>query len=303
MNSIACNLIENALDHLLLAGEQVSDGAPRLLKHSIANLADGIELTLKSRLELVGWQQLFSDPENAVRERFESGSFQSVSYPDVLKRLHENGVSVDPSQALAFAAVRRARNQIRHFAITLDRDTAISLVTRAYAAVLDFITQYFGEVHEDTPARMLAALRRLLGDLDDFVQSRLAQVNGLLEKQNYSFHVECHHCLQNTLYPEDGEVSCAFCGYRGSADDAIAAWVDAQYRGLSPKECMIAGGDFIDCPECGATTIPVEGRDCDPTVQCLHCGESSALRDCIRCGNPTYGTMCDWCEHFSQKDD
>jgi len=303
VDSIACNLIENALDYLLLAGEQVSEGDPRHLKHAIANLADGVELILKARLELVDWKLLFDDPENATPERFESGSFQSVRYRLLLDRLQESGVSVESSQARAFAAVRRARNQIRHFAITLDRTTAVSLVTQAYAAVLDFIAQHFEEVPEGTPANMLAKLRRLLGELDDFVQSRLAQVQPQIDKQNYSFHVECHHCLQDTLYPEDGEVSCAFCGYRGSADDAVAAWVDAQYKGLSPKECMIAGGDFVDCPECGATAIPVEGGGCDARVQCLYCGESSVLKDCIRCGNSTYGTMCDWCEHFSQKDD
>lgn len=303
MDSIACNLIENALDYLLLAGEQAQEDSPRLLKHAVANLADGVELILKARLEIIDWKLLFDDPAKAAAERLETGSFRSASYHIVLDRLQDHAVEVESSQTRAFAAVRRVRNQIRHFAVDLDHTTAVSLVTQAYAAVLDFIAQHFEDVPEGEPAHVLAKLRRLLGELDEFVKARFAQVQPQLDKQNYSYHVQCHHCLQDTLYPEDGEVSCAFCGYRGSADDAVGAWVDAQYKGLRPKDCMIIGEDFVDCPECGATTIPVEGGSSDSTVQCLYCGESSSLKDCIRCGNSTYGTMCDWCEHFSQKDD
>ena len=53
---ICCTLAENAFDYLVLAGEQASSYTPRMLKHALATLADGVELLLKAPPEKKDWK-------------------------------------------------------------------------------------------------------------------------------------------------------------------------------------------------------------------------------------------------------
>ena len=68
---IICNLAENALDYLILAGEQAREGNPRMMKHALATLGDGLELLLKARLEAHDWRQVFSNPARADLAKFQ----------------------------------------------------------------------------------------------------------------------------------------------------------------------------------------------------------------------------------------
>ena len=77
---IACKLAENALDYLILAGEQATDGSPRMLKHALATLADGVELLLKARLEIEDWKLVVESEEEVSREDYEKGDFKSVDF-------------------------------------------------------------------------------------------------------------------------------------------------------------------------------------------------------------------------------
>jgi hypothetical protein len=92
---IECNLAENAIDYLVLAGEQAKQGTARMLKHAVATLADGIELLLKARLEAQNWHQLFDNIDQAEREKYLAGDFQSVTLKQAKRRLAQIcGVSI-----------------------------------------------------------------------------------------------------------------------------------------------------------------------------------------------------------------
>src|SRR5713101_8439475 len=98
---ITCNLAENALDYLLLAGVQAKEGSPRMLEHALATLADGVELLLKARLEMKDWCLVFKDVDQANRQKYEAGDFQSIVFEQAVKRL-ENICSVQiPNSHLA----------------------------------------------------------------------------------------------------------------------------------------------------------------------------------------------------------
>ena len=302
-----CNLVGNALDYLLLAGELAQEGSPRLLKHAIATLADGQELLLKSRLEVYDWSLLFKNVDEAERSRFEAGEFQSVTFDEAIKRLKGIcGVEVGKGHLIVLNSLRKHRNKIRHFAITADKSEVMSLLTKAYSFALDFVASHLEDHLDDEAQRYLDALRKLLGEFDEFVKSRLVEIQATLAEQNrYSCHVECPGCLQVTLYADGGEALCAFCGYRASGEAAADDWFHRHYGHYGPKETMIMMEDMglEPCPECGSeATIPLDSEE-ETAMHCLSCGVTSYLRKCGRCGNDTYNSFCDYCRYQMEKDD
>jgi len=304
--TIQCNLVGNAIDYLLLAGEMAQQDSPRMLKHAVATLADGLELLLKARLEAYNWCLLFKNIDDANRPKYESGDFQSVTFDQAIKRLKDIcDVDAKPESLPVLNSLRKLRNRIRHFAIEAKRATAISLVTKAYGFAVDFTTENL-EDHLDQEAQAyLNQLRRLLGEFDEFVSSRLDEIQPTLDGQDYATHVECPHCLQETLYPSDGESSCVFCGYRASGEEAAADWFDHHYGYLGLKEMRIMMDDMGVglCPECGAdAAIPIQSNE-ESGVHCLSCGETSHLRKCKLCRAATYGDFCDHCQYQMGKDD
>lgn len=297
---IACNLPGNALDYLLLAGQMAQEGTPRMLKHAVATLADGVELLLKARLEVYDWSLLFRNVDEANRAKFERGDFQSVTVEQAVKRL--SGIceiEIEERHIEVLSALRRLRNQIRHFAVTTDRTTVISLLVKAYGFAVDFAARHLeGELDEEA-GENLANLRRLLGEFEEFVVARTKEVQPILDDQTYAAHVDCPRCLQETLYPDGGQASCAFCGYSARGEAAASDYVD-QYYNLPYKDRLIEQ-IIKDCPECGASAaIPI---DEEGGILCLSCGETSHPRACARCGNSTYKEYCDWCQHMIEKDD
>jgi hypothetical protein len=279
---ITCTLAENALDYLLLAGEMAGEGTPRLTKHALATLADGIELLLKARLEVENWELLFADKAKVSLKDFQSGDFKSVGYVDIMKRLDsECGINLDKAHIVVVGKLRSLRNRVRHFAITVDKVEAASLLTKTYSFAIDFITQHLeGNLADDTLS-MLEELRRLLGEYQDFVDTRLKDVQPILDGQTYSTHFQCPQCLQTTLYSDGGEASCAFCRYKAAGEDAAAEYVTRFYPG-SPKDYSI-DPVVLTCPECGCEACLPDDDD-GGGYHCVSCGEGGEYSACSSCG-------------------
>lgn len=293
-------LTQNALDYLLLAGEQAGEGSSRMLKHALATLADGIELLLKARLETHDWSLLFKNVDDAKRSKFEQGDFQSVSFDQAVKRL-ENicSVTLDQEQLVIVEQLRQLRNRIRHFAVETDRPLAVSLITKAYSFAIDFITKEIEPHRHDEVEYELGDLRSMLGDFAEFVQTRLSEIQSTLDEQNYSVHVSCPACLQSTFYADGDGASCAFCGLKREGESAARLWAN-RFCPQSYKDEMIEPV-VVNCPECGAEACVPAGESDDFSTQyvCLSCGESGDYQHCSSCGqlhgddNP--GDMCDGC--------
>jgi len=140
-DEIRCNLVGNALDYLLLAGEMAKQDTPRMLKHAIATLADGLELLLKARLEDQHWSLLFKNIDEADRKKFDAGDFQSVTFEQAVQRLRGiSGIEVGARHLPILNALRRQRNKIRHFALTVEAAEALSLLSSAYSFAIEFTT-------------------------------------------------------------------------------------------------------------------------------------------------------------------
>ena len=233
---ITCNLAQNALDYLILGGEQAQDGSPRMLKHSVATLADGTELLLKACLEAHSWRLLFDGEQDADERRYHSGDFKSVGLNEAILRLRKIcNVLVQDEHVKTLVAIRKLRNRIRHFALTANRQEVLSLITKTYSFAIDFTTHHLESACANMLGQELNILRKLLGGLDEFVEGRLKEIRPILDSQDYTWHLECPKCGQTTLYPSEGHAKCAFCGYGRDGEEAAEDVVDYSHNLFSPK--------------------------------------------------------------------
>lgn len=299
-DQIQCTLSENALDYLLLAGEQVQTGEQRMLKHAIATLADGIELLLKARLEFYDWSLLFKDVDKVEKTKFECGDFQSVTVDQAIKRLKNIcGVSFDHHSFPMLTQLRKLRNRIRHFAVSVESAQAQSMIANAYSFAIDFIAEELKPNSKDDLEFEVSDLRKLLGEFSGFVDQRMKDIKETLESQKYASHIQCPACLQETLYPEGDNVVCAFCNFRTDGESAAHLWADENMP-QSLSDSLIAPV-VRPCPECGSKACIPAGEESATSYShvCLKCAESGDYTDCSRCGGlcsvDSAGYMCGDC--------
>jgi len=289
---ISCNLIENALDYLILSGEQARENNERMLKHSLATLADGIELLLKARLEIDGWHLLFADIDKADQVKLKEGDFLSVSCEQAIKRLKDIcSVEIDKQRQNVIEKLRKLRNKIRHFAIDTNREEVISLITKAYSFAIDFTTNHLESHYGNKIESDLDRIRLMLGEFSEFVNHRWQEIEKSLRKQDW--FIECPKCTQRTLCPSEGHAKCVFCGYDRTGE--VAA-LDLYEPIVRAKDHFEIQESIRDCPECGRKAcIYDEAYQC---WVCLSCGET--YQKCTYCfelfsGEPTPGGACEEC--------
>lgn len=282
---IVCGLVKNALDHLLFAGSLAKRNTPRSLKHAVANLSDGMELLLKARLEIADWKLLFSDPAQADRKRYMTGTFESIKYGEAVKRLKQScGVRITKGQKKVIDRVRSYRNMIRHHSLRADQAVVLSIITRTYSFAIDFITAEIESTSAFRAGRQVERLRALLGSFEQFVAERMKDVGPAVARSANGLVVECPTCLQPAMH-SDGEKSlCGFCGKNGDGEDMAVEWSIKKRGWRSPKDELI-DPHAQTCPECGAEAcVAVSDTDEYATqFHCFSCGEGGDYRSCCDC--------------------
>jgi hypothetical protein len=295
---IACNLAENAIDYLILAGEQAQDGSPRMLKHDVATLADGVELLLKARLELKDWRLVFRDERKADHNAYEKGNFDSVSFNGAVKRLKDQcSVELKDHDLLVVNELRQQRNRIRHFAIVVEHSVAISLIVKAFSFAVEFVSMQLEPLRRPLEEQ-LSHLRALLGEFQAFVDARMAKIQSDLDSAFYV--VKCPFCMQDALLLGDEIPRCRFCGHSASGEEMAKQWTDRFFGFQSLKDSLV-DPRVERCPECYQQACVDMFFETDGSRRhvCLACGESGDYRPCTRCGelhestNP--GDQCDDC--------
>jgi hypothetical protein len=301
-DSITCDLAENAIDYLLLAGEQVKEGSPRMTKPAMATLWDGMELLLKARLESEDWTQLFNKPEQADSSKFQDGDFFSVGFDKLVQRLKDIcDFEIEHQQAVILDRLRKTRNKIRHFAVTIDYAAAIALIVKTYSFAIDFIGEEFDQHLEHDLANNVAVLRSLLSEFEEFVSHRQSEIQAEIDGNRFSVFLDCPVCLQKALYADGGEAICLFCGRRRDGESIALEISDQHSSWMSPKDRLCSDPDVEECPECGSTACVAVGRllEMDIEFVCLYCGESGDFEHCEECSRLYSGeniaNRCDDC--------
>jgi hypothetical protein len=278
---IECNLAENAIDYLLLAGEQAKAGTPRMLKHAVATLADGIELLLKARLEAQHWHLLFREVDAADHAKYLTGDFTSLLIDQAKKRLTRIcGVKISADDAATIETLRKDRNKIRHFSISTNQETVWPILAKTYEFALAFVKSELEALAQSTLHPEIAKLRSMLGEFQQFVTHRRTAIDEALKKHAAVF--PCPACLQETMVVGRGESKCLFCMYGDRGPGVAMQWALKHF-----DYDQLAGVVYAaECPSCHEEAFfPANDiLDWDRQYCCFSCGLAGDYLGCHNCG-------------------
>lgn len=232
------SLMENAHDFIVSAAEDARMNDKRSWKYSLLNLACGLELILKARLDREHWSLLFANVDKASKEKMKQGDFVSVDFETALTRLKNiSGVHLSFKTERDLKAIRRIRNKIIHFSVDVNIGELRGLAAKGINIFIEFYKENF-----DVDDSFIYDINKTLVEFEEFVASRLKSLEDELEVSDRPADLirECSRCLQNALVLNDDVAKCLFCG------DEISLIELAE---------NIAESGVEFCPECGEETF------------------------------------------------
>ena len=263
------NLLENALDFVLSAGERAVRDTPRDWKYSILDLANGVELLVKARLEMEHWTLLFANPDQANLTKLQRGDFTSVNFEVACLRLGNIiGIKIEEPARKHLVDLRKLRNQITHYSTELDSERAKSLVAKCLSFCITFCQQENMEVSQS----QLGNLHQALHGYQEFVDERMKAIApDLADLQVW----ECPRCWQKTVVGIEDDIRCKFCSVRPDPKDL------AEYNTLGSQD------HCSNCSEYWLFETVAKIRTCSGVAvfMCTYCGlNGPALDECFKCG-------------------
>ena len=284
-DAIQLSMLENGLDFIRCGLKYIARPESKFdLKYAVLHLSAGIELVLKDRLRREDWKLIFANIDEANEQKLERGNFKSVSLWECLKRIEEHCTVSAPNKK-PLEHFKNLRNPIEHFAmnhspVALEASAAIVL-----GDLIDFISEAFedGDLSEDE-SDILQEIRTQLGEFRQFTASRMAAIKRRLKKhnKNYGRIVECPSCLQEALLT-DCNVSCAFCGYAATAEEAAEFYIINNFGRsyFDPKEDE---PEYLHtCPNCDNVTLVYETGYSESSGICFSCGDTPEPGDLVEC--------------------
>lgn len=287
---IRFNLLENALDFLKSAVEytRTRDEDERNIKYGLLHLCDGIELLIKCRLNAEHWTLVLENVDRTSVTNFATGDFRSASWENSIRRLEEIvGVAFSKKEKRLLEHLRKLRNRIQHFDVSISRDEGVSVLAEGLHLAVQFSETKL--VSEEWLEEDLKEVRKALTTFDEFVAHRMRALESrIAEIQEWGFVVPCPQCRQDALFADSERTQCLFCGYAEDGEKAADAWMQEFGPFRSIKDQMIE--PLIErCPECGklaCARVRVAFEECQefPDYYCFSCGMGGDYDYCLQCG-------------------
>lgn len=315
MKKLEFQLLENGLDSILKAFEEIEEGTERGLKYSILNLDRGILLVLKAKLLEEDWELIFQDTDKADQKLLQTGEFKSVDFETTLARLQEDLFIEIPREDISLLKrLHKLRNKIEHFAISISFEEAKAILLRAGSFAFDFTNDHLKPSPDDK--EILEELNEQVLRNKEFIKERRGQIAGKLDsiRKDGHFVLRCPRCAEEALVPGPDvgpeQPICLFCKYTDTPENVADEWAtefvgyphtDPKERMISPviKECSFCSMEtMIDFShEDGGATPP------DPYWVCFSCGGYESLTvTCTQCEEEfvpdsyeDYPYICDEC--------
>lgn len=248
-------LVDNALDFLERAFNEFQ-ASP---KYSVIHFYAAVELLLKARLLAEHWSLVIAKPQDADKEKFLKGDFQSVTLDDAVKRLERIvGSGLTPGEVQQVQRLGRHRNRMMHF--FHDADGAAGVELRKEIAVEQLRAWH-------TLNRLLLERWREVFDPWDM---RIHRLNEAL-KEHRDYLLVRYEALKPDLLAKEKAgarlTNCESCGYQSNE-------VLGVFGALGNGECHVCGMPSlqleVECPECSAMmTFLDEGFQ-----TCASCGRA-----------------------------
>lgn len=286
------DLLENGLDFIIFAINQLKSGEKNELKYGILHLSAGVDLVLKYRLSQEHWSLLFADINAANTDKLNSGDFKSVDSVGCIDRLKRIcGIELSEKEVNQLKHLRERRNRLEHFGITESAAALKSSTLKVLNFILNFINEHIDYSKLNlTEKNLLVSIREQLRNFEEFIQKRLSTIKLSLESHKRMTAVTiCPTCYQNALVIIDG-ANCLFCGVSGDGVEMAEDFV-FQILGISQYDTK-DGAEYpvYECSECGADSL-VHSRLEDEVFGwlCFSCGTEWSEQEkayCDTCGHP-----------------
>jgi hypothetical protein len=283
--------LENGLEFLLTALDHLSMAAPefahhsrlfsqdRHLKYAVLAASSSMELLLKQRLIQEHWSLVFKNMKDANRKSFDDGAFASVTFDEIVDRLHGIcGCKVPAQKGSPLRTLRDRRNRLEHFGI-IDSFYAVSEnVSAVISYLIDFTRDEIDFEETFAETNFISGIRERLGICKIFEKARWEEISAQLSTVSV---VECPTCQKDALVISDGEVECLYCTYHESSTSA-ADW----YLWRLVARCEDPpddGGSLVRCPKCLSESLVPQFSPKDTAI-CFRCGQSWKGESLGRCG-------------------
>ncbi len=298
MKKLEFQLLENGLNSILKAFEEIEEGTERGLKYAILHLDRGISLVLKAKLKEEDWELLFQDIEKADEKLLHSGNFKSVDFKITLKRIHQDlGIEIPSKDLKYLRRLHNLRNKIEHFEVSASIEEIKSLFHKAGSFAFDFSNDHLEP--SEIKSELLEELNEQLLKNEEFVKERRTYISERLDslREENHFILNCPSCFEEGLVPGPdigpGQPTCLFCKYTDTPENVADEWATefVGYPHTDPKERMIEPV-IKECSDClmetmidfshedGGATPP------DPYWVCFSCGNFGSFAvTCQECGD------------------
>lgn len=289
------DLLENGLDFIMFAINQLKKGKNSELKYGILHLSAGVDLVLKYRLSKEHWSLLFADINAAHPDKLKSGDFKSIDSVSCIDRLKKIcGIEFSEKEVSQLKHLRERRNRLEHFEITESAAALKSSTLQVLNFILDFINNHIDDSWLNSNEKILLdSIREQLRDFQDFIEKRLKTIQKALDLHKSRTAISiCPTCYQHTLVIEEG-AKCLFCGISGVGEEMAENFV-FQILGISQYRTIKEGGEYpvFECIECCKESLVHFRLDDDDNVSgwvCFSCGIKWSEREmsyCTTCGQP-----------------
>ncbi|WP_242344379.1 hypothetical protein [Anaeromyxobacter terrae] len=166
---------------------------------------------------------------------------------------------------------------------------------------MDFVRDQLGHISGDE-AELIDEIRDGLLDFTAMVKARRDAITENLKKATSVR--SCSNCAQDALMLGAGDVHCAFCARKLSAEDAAEEYLGL--LGYSRYDAMREGGAWPlhTCPDCESDALVEE----EGGYVCFSCGgETDHFFKCMTCGalykDGEQGVVCSECFDAAVADD
>lgn len=281
------SLLKNSLCFIQASIEELDNPTGVLYKYSLLHLWSGIFLLLKVRLYQEHWSLLFSNSDKASVEKFKSGNFLGVSFPQCQDRLL-NIVSTDilsGHDKKILNNLRRKRNQVEHFFDhTISDEATKAYLYSGFDFTLSFIENINTEGFGDDVQDIISTIQEEAHQLEDFHNERMKHIAPDLKQ--HSRLLTCPECYNKTLvFPDEEDFAlCKYCSHKVSRDDYGDIPECDEFRGVVRLKDVLSVNDIV-CTECNAENNIVSNETgSDQPLHCLSCQQSFLeLQTCSNC--------------------
>jgi hypothetical protein len=272
VKNIKFNLLDNGIDYIYMGVKPMLKKSPKSRnswKYSVLHLYSGIQLLLKERLKQEDWTLIFKDPDEANREKLESGIFPSVGYKELIKRLRKKipnfNINNEPIENL-----QKLRNKTEHFEINISLVECQMILALALDEIISFWKNYLENNSTITikQKQRFQKIKSIATEFDAYRKQRLdkfkKEIDKIESKKN-GLRVLCPDCSSFSfiVFKNDvEECQCFVCDVKYNKHDYFRKIREVEGNELYDKTCS-------SCQQ--ETIIKYEIKDEVNLYCCLNC--------------------------------